>query len=312
MNDVSSKRRKRLSRRDVLRLSLGLGAAGPLATALASEKPGSRMRFGLVTYLWGKDWDLPTLIANCEKTGVLGVELRTTHAHGVEPDLNAQQRSEVKKRFKDSPVALVGLGSNERFDDPDPAKLKKAIAATKTFVKLSHDVGGSGVKVKPDSFHEGVSREKTIEQIGKSLNVLGAFGAEYGQQIRLEVHGDCARLPVMKKVLEVADHANVAVCWNCNPQDLEGKGLEYNFNLVKGRFGQTAHVREMNVGDYPYQTLMNLFVKMGYKGWILLEAHSELKRGVGALAEQRDIWRRMVARAQEVEGTERCSRRKDE
>jgi len=299
VNSLSSKRRKRLSRRDVLRLSIGLGAAGPLGAALASEKSGSRMRFGLVTYLWGKDWDLPTLIANCEKTGVLGVELRTTHAHGVEPNLNAQQRSEVKKRFKDSPVALVGLGSNERFDDPDPAKLKKAIAATKAFVKLSHDVGGSGVKVKPDSFHEGVSPEKTIAQIGKSLNALGAFGVEYDRQIRLEVHGDCARLPVMKKVLEVADHPNVAVCWNCNPQDLEGKGLEYNFNLVKERFGQTAHVRELNVGNYPYQTLMNLFVKMGYKGWILLEAHSELKRGVEALAEQRDIWKRMIVKARE-------------
>ncbi len=301
VNGLSSKRRKRLSRRDVLRLSLGLGAAGPLAAelALASERSKSKMRFGLVTYQWGRDWDLPTLVANCEKTEVLGVELRTTHAHGVEPNLSAQQRSEVKKRFKDSPVVLVGLGSNERFDDPDPAKLKKAIEATKAFVKLSHDVGGSGVKVKPDSFHDGVSPEKTIEQIGKSLNMLGAFGAEYGQQIRLEVHGDCAQLPVMKKVLEVADHPSVVVCWNCNPQDLEGKGLEHNFNLVKERFGATAHVREMNVGTYPYQALMNLFVKMGYKGWILLEAHSELKGGIEALVEQRDLWRRMIAKAQE-------------
>jgi sugar phosphate isomerase/epimerase len=260
------------------------------------------MRFGLVTYQWGRDWDLPTLIANCEKTKILGVELRTTHAHGVEPNLNAQQRNEVKERFKDSPVVLVGLGSNERFDDPDPTKLEKAIEATQSFVKLSHDVGGSGVKVKPDSFHEDVSHEKTIEQIGESLNTLGAFGAEHGQQIRLEVHGDCSRLPVMKKVLEVADHPNVAVCWNCNPQDLEGKGLDYNFNLVKERFGATAHVREMNVGTYPYQALMNLFVKMGYKGWILLEAHSELKGGVEAIVEQRDLWRRMVAKAQKDSG----------
>jgi sugar phosphate isomerase/epimerase len=299
VDGLSSKRRKRLSRRDVLRLSIGLGAAGPLAGALASERARPRTRFGLVTYQWGKDWDLPTLIANCEKAKVLGVELRTTHAHGVEPNLSAQQRSEVKKRFSDSPVVLVGLGSNERFDDPDPAKLKKAIEATKSFVRLSHDVGGSGVKVKPDSFHAGVSPEKTIEQIGESLDVLGAFAAEYGQQIRLEVHGDCSRLPIMKKVLEVADNPNVAVCWNCNPQDLEGKGLEYNFNLVKERFGATAHVREMNVGTYPYQALMNLFVKMGYKGWILLEAHSELKGGVEAIVEQRDLWKRMIAKAQE-------------
>jgi len=279
---------------------MGLGAVGRLCAkhAVAADVLGSRMRFGLVTYLWGKDWDLPTLIANCEKTSVLGVELRTTHAHGVEPNLNVQEREEVKKRFDDSRVTLVGIGSNERFDDPDPARLKEAIDTTKSFVKLSHDVGGSGVKVKPDSFHEDVPRDKTIGQIGESLNDIGAYAADYGQQIRLEVHGDCASLPVMKKVVDVADHPNVAVCWNCNPQDLEGKGLEHNFNLVKGRFGATAHVRELNTGGYPYQQLMNLFVKMDYDGWILLEAHTELTRGVEALVEQREVWQKMVANAQ--------------
>ena len=60
--------------------------------------------------------------------------------------------------------------------------------ATKAFVKLSNDVGGSGVKVKPNSFHQGVEREKTIAQIGQSLNTLGAFAADYGQEIRIEVH----------------------------------------------------------------------------------------------------------------------------
>jgi len=287
-----------LSRRDILKLSICLGAAGPLRTALASDKPGSKMKFGLVTYQWGKDWDLPTLIANCEKTGVLGVELRTTHAHGVEPSLNAQERKEVKKRFDDSPVTLLGPGSDERFDNPDPAVLDKAIAATKSFIKLSYDVGGSGVKVKPNSFHEGVPHEKTIEQIGRSLNIVGAFGADYGQQIRLEVHGQCSLLPIIKQIMDVADHPNVGVCWNCNSQDLEGEGLEYNFNLVKDRFGATAHVRELNIGSYPYQELMNLFVKMDYAGWILLEARTKPEDRVKALIEQREVFEKMIAKAQ--------------
>ena len=63
-------------------------AAGAPAPAAASGP----IRFGLVTYLWGRDWDLPTLIHNCEESGVLGVELRTTHAHRVEPELTASQR----------------------------------------------------------------------------------------------------------------------------------------------------------------------------------------------------------------------------
>ena len=272
-------------------------AIGPRRISVAAER-AARMRFGLVTYLWGRDWDLPTLIRNCERARVLGVELRTQHAHGVEPKLNARQRADVAKRFADSPVVLVGLGSNERFDDPDPARLKRSIEATKAFIKLSHDVGGSGVKVKPNDFHKEVPREKTIEQIGRALNQLGAFGEDYGQQIRLEVHGQCAALPTIKAIMDVAQHRNVGICWNSNAQDLTGGGLEFHFRLVRDRFGDTVHVRELNDTSYPYQRLIDLLVETHYGGWVLLEARTRPPDRVAALAEQRELFRSMVVKAE--------------
>ena len=292
------------TRRDFLKQSMYAGAAvvaaGPFSKMLAqtSAGPGSKMKLGLVTYLWGQDWDLPTLIANCEKTKVLGVELRTEHAHGVESNLSSQQRQDVKKRFADSPVTLVGLGTNFAFHHTDAAKLRSDIEGAKEYVKLSRDVGGTGVKVKPNDLPKGVSQEKTVEQIGKSLNEIGRFAADYGQEIRLEVHGGCSRLPVMKAIMDVADNPNVGVCWNCNEQDLEGEGLEYNFKLVKDRFSDIAHVRELNMGDYPYQDLMNLFVAMDYDGWILLEARTNPDDRVKALAEQRQVFGQMIAKTQ--------------
>jgi len=298
------------TRRDFLKQSMYFGASltavGPLGKVLAASpaRSDSRMKFGLVTYLWGQDWDLPTLIANCEKTGVLGVELRTEHAHGVESNLSAQQRREVKKRFADSSVTLLGPGTNFAFHHTDASRLRRDIEGAKQYVKLSHDVGGSGVKVKPNDLPRSVPREKTIEQIGKSLNELGRFGADYGQAIRLEVHGACAPLPIIKAIMDVADHPNVGVCWNSNSQDLEGQGLEYNFNLVKDRFGDTVHVRELNIGSYPYQELMNLFVAMDYAGWILLEARTKPEDRVKALAEQRHVFEDMLAKAQ-MSGTGR-------
>jgi sugar phosphate isomerase/epimerase len=165
-------------------------------------------------------------------------------------------------------------------------------------LQLSHDVGGSGVKVKPNAFHEGVPQEKTLEQIGRSLNELGKFASGLGQKVRLEVHGTGTQeLPNIKKIMDVADNRNVVVCWNCNPEDLNGQGLEYNFNLVKDRLGDTVHVREMNMGDYPYQELMNLFVKMDYKGWILLECRTDPQDKVAAMIEQREVWKKMINNA---------------
>jgi sugar phosphate isomerase/epimerase len=258
------------------------------------------MAYGLVTYQWAKDWDLPTLIANCQKAGVTGVELRTTHAHGVEPSLNEKQREDVRRRFADSEVTLVGLGSNERFDDPNPEVVKKAIEASKEFVRLSHDVGGSGVKVKPDSFHKEVPREKTIEQIGRALNELGEYGAGFGQQIRLEVHGQCAELPTIKAILDVADHPNVAICWNSNADDLKGEGLEHNFQLVRDRFGATLHVRRLDAPGYPWKDLIGLLVKSDYDGWIMLEDSQLPKDPVAALTEQRKLFQALVEAAQQA------------
>jgi sugar phosphate isomerase/epimerase len=281
----------------MLGLAATVGGASRSRGFAADEPAGETMRFGLVTYLWGRDWDLPTLIANGTETGVLGVELRTTHAHGVEPGLNSQQRREVRSRFEDSPVVCVGLGSNERFDDPDPAVVKKAIDASKEFIVLSHDIGSSGVKVKPDRFHDGIPREKTIEQIGKSLNELGEFAEGYGQQVRLEVHGQCAELPTIKAIMEVADHRNVYVCWNSNATDLVGEGLEHNFKLVRDRFGETLHVHQLDDAKYPFADLFKLLVKSEYTGWALLEASGDPPDRVAALREQRELFEKLVAAA---------------
>lgn len=287
-------------RRDFIK---GLSLTG-MAMALSNDdlfahvKKRTRMKPGLVTYLWGKDWDVPTIIANCEKSNMLGVELRTEHKHGVEPALNAAQRKDVRARFADSKVQFIGYGSNVEFDSPDPAVLKQNMDFGKELVKLTHDVGGSGVKVKPNKFHPGVAREKTIEQIGKSLNELGKFASDYGQLIRLEVHGrETQELPNIKAIMDVADHRNVAVCWNSNPTDLIGNGLEYNFNLVKDRMGDTIHVHEMDNDAYPWQHLMDLLVGMNYSGWILWECSSDPADKVAALIKNRKIWEQLVEKA---------------
>jgi sugar phosphate isomerase/epimerase len=277
-------------------------SAAPMAAALMAPLPGAPqerrgMRFGLVTYLWGKDMDLPTLIRSCEQSGLLGVELRTDHKHGVEPTLSKAQRAEVRKRFADSPVVLVGYGSNAQFHENDPDKVRKNIELTKDYVKLMADCGGTGVKVKPNGLVKGVPREKTIEQIGKALNEVAAFGEDFGQEIRVEAHGGGAsELPVMKAIFDVATHRNATVCWNSNDVDLQGEGLEYNFRLVQRRLGHTAHVRELDLGDYPYPKLFQLLLDMKYEGWILLEARTAPKDPTAAMIQQRKAFERLVGR----------------
>lgn len=255
----------------------------------------SKMKLGLVTYLWGKDMDIPTLISSCKASKLKGVELRVEHAHGVHLGMSASELEEVRRQFADSPIEVVGMGTNEEFDSPDPAVVKENIERAKGWVRVSQAIGGTGVKVKPNKFHEGVPKEKTLEQIGQSLNELGAYAADHGQVIRLEVHGrGTQQLPNIKTIMDHAPHPSVGVCWNCNEQDLDGQGLEYNFNLVKDRLSDIVHVREMNVGDYPYAELMKLFKKNNYDGWILLECRTEQADKVAAMKEQYKVFKKLT------------------
>ena len=297
-----------VSRRTILSQAVR-GAAGVLAaTALTScdslqlSRTGKRadnIRFGLTTYQWGRNWDLPTLINNCRQAQLFGVELRTSlkYAHGVELTLNARQRSEVKKRFNDSPVTLVGLATSERFDSPDSAKLKAAIENTKAYVKLARDVGASGIRVFPNSFHEGVPRKQTVEQIAGALNVVGAFAADYGRQIRLEAHGSAGELPTLKAIMDLVTEPNVRVKLNSDKRDARGKGFEHNFNLVKDKLGSTIHVHDLQDPEFPYQLQMDLLVKIGWNGWALLERGGQPEHPVNSLIEQKQTWKRMLQKS---------------
>src|SRR5687767_11532239 len=227
----------KFNRRDFLRhtslslAALGLtGASGSAAEAKQKQKKAapaeplpsfakkSKMKLGTVTYNLAMDWDIPTIIKNCTEAKFEGVELRTTHKHGVEVTLSKDERAEVKKRFADSPVELASLGSAFDYHTTDQAKLKKDIEATKEYIVLSKDVGSKGVKVRPNGFPKEVPQEKTLEQIGRSLAEIGKFAQGHGQRVYVEVHGSgTSLLPHMKTMMDVANHPNIGVCWNSNP-----------------------------------------------------------------------------------------------
>jgi sugar phosphate isomerase/epimerase len=290
------------TRRNFIRNAALLAGAAVLPGKLFAESlliPGSKMKLGLVTYLWAKDWDIPAIIKNCSAAGIHGVELRVEHAHGVTLSLSKDERREVKKQFAGSQVQVVGMGTNEQYDWPDAERLRQSVETTREWLQLSKDIGGSGVKVKPNQFREGIPKEQTLEQIGRALDELGRYALDMGQQIRLEVHGEgTQQLPNIKKIMDYVTNDGSTVCWNSNEQDLDGEGLEYNFNLVKERFGDICHVRELNVGDYPYQKLMDMFVAMNYGGWVLLECRTDPADKVAALKEQKKVWQEMISRAQ--------------
>jgi sugar phosphate isomerase/epimerase len=271
--------KKSNSRRTFLKTAAATGAAamvpahllGKSSTGIESEAyeglNKNPLKQGVMTYNIAKKWDIETIIKNLSETGFQSVELRTTHAHGVEVTLSKQERAEVKKRFEDSPLEAISLASAFKYHYPDPAELKKNIEGTKEYTLLAQDVGALGFRVFPNTLPEGVDPEKTMEQIGKALAEVGEFAYNHGVEIRVCAHGDGTRnIPVIKKIIDYSNSPHVYVNWNCSSTDLEGEGLEYNFNLVKDRI-KSLHTHELWNPDYPYRKLFKLLADNNFQGY---------------------------------------------
>jgi sugar phosphate isomerase/epimerase len=248
-----------------------LGAAGLAAPAAdapkkeADDKP--KFRLGLVTYNLAANWDLPTLLKACHDAGVSPVEFRTTHKHGVEPSLSKDERKDVKKRCADAGVDIWGCGTVCEFQDPDPKIVEKNVETCKRFVELVADLGGKGVKVRPNGLPEGVEVAKTLDQIGKALIPCGKAADDAGLEIWVEVHGKgTAHPPYMKTIMEACGHAKVGLTWNSNPQDIKDGSVAEYFRLL-WPWVRSCHINELYkdaAGVYPYRELFRLFRENGY------------------------------------------------
>lgn len=254
------------------------------------------MKLGLVTYNMAKDWDLPTLITNCEKTGFEGVELRTTHAHGVEASLSEAERKKVREAFESSEVALVGLGSAFEYHSIDPEEVRANIEGTKEYVILARDVGAEEVKVRPNGLQldQGIPKEKTLEQIGVALRECGEFAKGYDIEIRLEVHGRGTNDPkCVRSIMDSADNDNVFVCWNSNNSDVIDGSIKENFDLLKAWIRQ-IHMRDLFLEEYPWRELLTELRRVNFQGFCLAEI-PESPDPIRVMNYYRALWKALSA-----------------
>jgi sugar phosphate isomerase/epimerase len=288
--------RRRFLQTGVLTATGALAAPGTTPAAPKPPAKGPKFRLGLVTYNLAAKWDLPTLLKVCKATGISPVELRTTHAHKVEPALSKEKRKEVRKRFADSGVAIWGCGTTCEFHSTNRDEVKKQIETCKQFVQLVADLGGRGVKVRPNSLPKEVAVQKTLEQIGKSLIPCGKAAADAGVEIWVEVHGPgTAHPPHIKTIMQHCDHPRVGITWNSNPSDIKRGSVAEYFKLLKPWL-RSCHINELykdSTGTYPYRELFKLMRAAGYDRATLIEVgrgYADAEVGAEVLRYYKALW----------------------
>ncbi len=185
----------------------------------------------------------------------------------------------MRQRFADAGVAIWGCGTVCEFHSPDPAVVKRNVETCKEFVGLVADLGGKGVKVRPNGLPVGVPVEKTLEQIGKALVPCGQAGADAGVEIWVEVHGPGTSRPAhMKTIMEQCGHPQVGLTWNSNGTDVAGGSVAAAFKLL-APWVRSCHINDLyrdQTGGYPYRELFRLLRGAGYDRATLCEVSGSI------------------------------------
>lgn len=228
------------------------------------------MQLGAVTYDVLKDWDLDRIIRTLGELGYGAVELRTGHAHRVEPTIGPAERKAVAAKFATGRIRLLSFGTTCEFQSRDAAVREQNIDIAKQFIDLAHDTGAP-IKVRPNGLPKDVPPDTTIRAIGECLRRLGGEGERKGVEIWMEVHGrDTQNPPVSAAIMRAASHPNLGLCWNSNPTDVVNGSVRPSFELLRP-WVRNCHINEL-AGPYPWRELFTLLRKSGYERYTLCEA----------------------------------------
>ena len=222
------------------------------------------------------EWSLDELIEQAGQYGYAGIEPRIEwgHAHGIEPDIDADARAAVKRKFADSPIELCCIATGCRYSDP--ADRQEHIDHTHRCIDLAGDTASPRLRVFGGNLGEGIGREQAIAQVADALEQVADHARERGVTICLETHDAWCEPDHVAAVLRKVDHPNVAVNWDVmHTLRVGGQGPAEAYRTL-GQWVAHTHIHDATWDEQGRFTQM----RMG-AGWVEQKSVLEVLRDGG-------------------------------
>ncbi len=253
------------------------------------------------------EWDLDTILKKGREYGFEGVEPRVEvgHKHGIELGLSKTEIAEIKRKVRDSGLALSCLAISTSYSSSDEDEYRQKIENCKKHALLAENLGIGLMRVFGGLIPEPkeANREKYYDRIAKGLAETGRFAHQHGVTLCLETHDDFCRVKNAAEILKRADAPGLSVNWDFTHSILSGDEPEEVYPLVKGRVthlhtrdckykGQGSnplpakkleYLREdiykdwdyatigLGEGDMPVREVMNIMLADNFTGFFSLE-----------------------------------------
>ena len=254
------------------------------------------------------DLTLDEMLSLAKTLGYNAIEPRSVsnHAHGVEPETDAEQRAVIKEKAANSGIALCCVATSCRY--ADPATVAVNISDTHRFIDLAGDIGVSRLRVFGGKIGDGLSREDAVDEVSRALVTVAHHAEERDVTLCLETHDDWCDPVHVAEVMRRVDHPNIAVNWDIlHPVRTARYTVDQAFDILqpwiehvhihdsideKGKFVLTP----IGGGICDHRRALELLRSDGYTGflsgeWINWEPYeTHLPRELGIMQKYENEW----------------------
>ncbi len=162
------------------------------------------------------DWSLDELVAGMNRHGYQGVEPRVEwgHASGIEKDLTAPARADVRRRFDDDGLSICCLATGVRMATPDADTRDGHVEDLRRYIELAADLGCPLIRTFGGPRDASAPWAMVVDYTAEGYRQVLDDAEGAGVTVLMETHDDwCCSAPV-RAVVEAVDHKRLRVLWD--------------------------------------------------------------------------------------------------
>ena len=235
------------------------------------------MKYSFMTFSC-PDLTLDEVLALAKRVGYDGVEPRlvSKHKHGIETDIDAAQRAEIKKKFADSGIAPCCVATSCTY--ADPANTEKMRDSTLKAIDLAADIGSNRIRVFGGKIGKGLSREDAIDLVAKSLSNVAEHAKSRGVYVCMETHDDWCDPKNVSAVMAKVNQPFIAVNWDImHPVRTGLASIDESFEILRPWIKhlhihdankETGKLTPIGTGFIDHRRAIELLKTISYDGYL--------------------------------------------
>ena len=230
-------------------------------------------------------WDWLATLDFAASHGYSGVELRGIKQTMDLPkcaEFQSGRLAQTQRELKERGLVITDLGASTNMHETGETATG-GLAEAQSFIDLASRIGVPYVRVFGNKFVDGVTREQTLDHVGRGLHTLGKYARERNVVVLLETHGDFTDSPTVLELMTRAASQNVAVLWDAHHTFVLGKESPETSVRELGPYIRHTHLKDSvpattdrryvltGTGEVPVRRQVEALARAQYKGFYSFE-----------------------------------------